>query len=276
MFRIEAIRACALFLCGLSCLTYASSGACAQDGADEERDGPAPIDSTQSISAGADAEIYDRVGSRSNAAPAPGNPGHASGTYTGVVPGSANPAPAAAHAERAVKGAPTITWPGFQMRPDGSSRVFIQSTAPLEPKVLTTDNGKFELQLPRARVAEKTNRLPLDTRFFNTPVTKVSVSVARSGAVVQLDLRASVTPQISTDTSPNGYFFTYIELPKGEYLKPANASNAAGGGEVMPTLQMQKPSSKIIGKAAGSASATPAKASAQGEASVRGGIKLGQ
>jgi hypothetical protein len=274
MFRIEAVRVCALFMGALGSLTYGSVGA--QDGAGDD-DGPPPVDSTQSISAGADSDIYMRH-EKLNAAQAPGNPGHASGTYAGVVPGSANQAPAAAHTERAAKGAPTITWPGFQMRPDGSSRVFIQSTAPLEPKVLTAENGKLELQLPNARVAEKTNRLPLDTRFFNTPITKVSVNAARSGAVVQLDLRSPVTPQISSEPGAAGYFFTYIELPKGEYLKTATAANSSSS-EVMPTLQMQKPSSKIIGKTPAPAPAPAATAksqnSVQGEASVRGGLKLG-
>jgi hypothetical protein len=278
MFRIEAAAVCALFLGAFGSLSYGPVAA--QDGAEEvESDGPAPIDTTQSISAGADTEIYERGSNRTSAVQAPGNPGHASGTYAGVVPGSGHVAPAAARAERAAKGGPTITWPGFQMRPDGSSRVFIQSTAPLEPKVLTADNGKIEIELPRARVAERTNRLPLDTRFFNTPVTKVSVSAARSGTVVQLELRTPVTPQISSEAGAAGYFFTYIELPKGEYLKDATAANS-GSSEVMPTLQMQKPSSKVIGKVA--APAQPAaptnqsKHSVQGEASVHGGLKLGR
>lgn len=271
MFRIEAVCACAL-------LVGASSTLLAQERSyDEQREGPAPIDSTQSISAGADDDIRQRA--NENTGQGGGTPGRASGSYAGVVPGTAKQAPPAAKAAKASNG-PTITWPGFQMRPDGSSRVFIQSTAPLEPNVLTTAGDKFELQLPRARVAAKTNRLPLDTRFFNTPVTKVSVSPASGGAVVQIELRAAVTPTVSSEPGPTGYFFTYIELPKGDYLtRPGAAARAE------PTRENALPAahpSKVIGKArsAGSAEAATARdeasGSAKGEASVKAGFKVGR
>lgn len=273
MFRIEAVCVCALFV-GAS-----GSVLLAQDRAGEiERDGPGPVDSTQSVSAGADSDITDRAyaGASTNA----GSPGHATGSYAGVVPGAASKAPPAAKAAKASNG-PTITWPGFQMRPDGSSRVFIQSTAPLEPKVLTTAEGKFDVQLPCARVAAKTNRLPLDTRFFNTPVTKVSVSASPGGAVVQLDLRASIAPSVSTESAPSGYFFTYIELPKGDYLMRLSATpkqSATPSVDAQPKQQPEHPS-KVIGRASASASAGSEESSGaavQGEASARGGLKIGR
>jgi hypothetical protein len=246
MVRIEAVCACVLVVGA-----YGALGAHAQD---VERDGPGPVDSTQSISAGADMDIRRRAGTEAeHAAPT----GHSSGTYAGVVPGKAKPAvpPKAPSAKAPL----TITWPGFQMQPDGSSRVFIQSNKPMEPKVLKSPDGKFELELPGAHIAAKTNRLPLDTRFFNTPVKKVSVNAARSGAIVQLDLRATVTPQITSEQGPAGYYFTYIELPKGEYVKQPTAgatvtsgasaeANAGNRATVMPTLQPARPTSKVIGK----------------------------
>jgi hypothetical protein len=280
MFRIEAVRVCALFFGAVGSVAVAAPLAGAQDfaGGAEEREGPAPIDSTQSISAGADDDIGDRGRRRSRAddaeTQAAGAPGRASGSYAGVVPGAANKAPPAAKAARATNG-PTITWPGFQMRPDGSSRVFIQSTAPLEPKVLSSAGTKFELQLPRARVAAKTNRLPLDTRFFNTPVTKVSVSSASGGAVVQIELRATVTPAVTSETGPTGYFFTYIELPKGDYLaRPGAVATTTSSSAIDAAPPM--PASKVIGKASTSATSTESSGSARGEASVSAGIKIGR
>jgi|GEM_PF-2794437 len=274
MFRIEAVCVCALFVGASGSLAVAAAGA--QDRPyGEEREGPQPIDSTQSISAGADDDIRQRANERPGQSG--GTPGHASGTYAGVVPGTAKQAPPAAKAAKASNG-PTITWPGFQMRPDGSSRVFIQSTAPLEPKVLTSAGTKFELQLPRARVAAKTNRLPLDTRFFNTPVTKVSVSSASAGAVVQVELRAAVTPTVTSEPGPTGYFFTYIELPKGDYLaKPGVAPvSAAAPIDAAPPVHP----TKVLGRASGSASAAAASGedsgSVKSEASVRGGFKIGR
>jgi hypothetical protein len=192
-----------------------------------------PINTTRSVSAGADDDIITHGDEASSSAVLE----HAAGTYMGVVPGSTTPPPAA----RTVKSPATITWPGFQMRPDGSSRVFIQSTTPLDPQP-TAAPGKYAVHLPGAHVSSGTNRLPLETRFFNTPVTKVSLSVDHSGATLMLDLRANVTPTISSDRGPNGYYFTFIDLPKGSYVsstvkteappepegtaEPASATNA--------------------------------------------------
>lgn len=244
MVRIEAVCACVL---GLG--AYGAFGVHAQD---DEQDGPGPVDSAQSISAGADEDIRARAGLGREPDGA-ASPGRSSGTYAGVVPGAAKPAkPPKAPDAKAPR---TITWPGFQMRPDGSSRVFVQSNKPLEPKVLKVADGKFALELPGARVAAKTNQLPLDTRYFNTPVMKVSVNAARSGAIVELDMRASVTPQVTSEPSPEGYYFTYIELPKGEYVKKP------GAGAPVPTVHTAKPTSKVIGKA------TPAWVSGSGSSS---------
>lgn len=259
MVRIEAVCACVLVLGA-----YEPFGAHAQD---SDRDGPGPVDSTQSVSAGADLDIRERAGV-DRGPERSATPGHSSGTYAGVVPGAAKPAvPPKAPSPKAP---PTITWPGFQMRPDGSSRVFIQSNKPLDPKVLKAADGKFELELPGAHVAAKTNRLPLDTRFFNTPVKKVSVNAARSGAIVELDLRAPVTPQITSEQGPAGYYFTYIELPKGEYVKQPTASTSTGTGQiaVMPTLQAAKPTSKVIGKPTSAA----INGSARGSISLQGSL----
>jgi hypothetical protein len=272
MVRSQALCASVLFL-----VSPAVGLAPANAQQDNGHEGPAPIDSTQSISAGAGDDIGQPPDPREARDPEDNatTSGHSGGAYGGVVPGAPNklrkPAPAG-------KGPATITWPGFQMRPDGSSRVFIQSTKAILPKLLPTAAGKFELQLPGARIAEKTNRLPLDTRFFNTPVTKVSVTAASSGAVVQLDMRAAITPQVNSEQGPSGYYFTYIELPKGEYLKGTTSTrtSTAAGDRSVPTLQMPAPASKVIGKAAasGNASAQPHAASARSEASVRAGMKL--
>lgn len=183
------------------------------------QDGVPPINTTRSISAGADDDIIthgDEAPSSSSSVPE-----HAAGTYMGVVPGSGTPPPAA----RTVKTPATITWPGFQMRPDGSSRVFIQSNTPLAPQP-TAAAGKYAIHLPGAHVSSGTNRLPLETRFFNTPVTKVSLTVDHGGATLVLDLRADVTPSISSERGPAGYYFTYIDLPKGSYVTSAVKTGA--------------------------------------------------
>ena len=253
MSRVHAVCVLVLVLSGAHTLARA------------QEDGPAPVNTSRSLSAGADDDINPQGDVERSGAPE-----HASGTYMGVVPGSATPPPAAVPAG---KGPATITWPGFQMRADGSSRVFVQSSAQLEPEVKASE-GKLLVHLPGARVVADNNRLPLETRFFNTPVTRVSLSLDRSGATLVLDLRASVTPQISSERGSTGYWFTYIDLPKGNFV--AAAAAPAAGPAMAPALGDEKPKPasepKVDAAVSGKASAESGAVKASGH--VRAGIKL--
>ena len=259
--------------------------AAAGSGRAQEFDGPAPVNTTASLSAGADEDIQvqPRQGDvvRSDA-PA----GHPLGSYAGVRPGSgsAPPVPAPKADPR-----PMITWPGFQMRQDGTSRVFIQSTNSLT-QVTTTASSKFSVHLPGAKVAGNTNKLPLETRFFNTPVTRVNIEQGRDGVTLVLDLRADVSPIVSSERGPTGYYFLYIDLPKGEYVKmpvaPADAPPAPPSTtERARHLDSATAATAIPGEShasasadasvSGKAKASAGSAEAKGNARAKGTIKLG-
>jgi hypothetical protein len=194
------------------------------------QDGPAPVDSSASLSAGADEDIQlsgDKVATDHGHE-------HAAGTYMGVAPGGALAKDVSASA---AKTPATITWPGFQMRADGTSRVFIQSTTPLSAQP-TAAPGKFLVNLPGAHVSGGTNRLPLETRYFNTPVTRVMLNTNRDGAQLILELRADVAPQLSSERGTSGYYFTYVDLPKGNFVsaeKP-KATLSPDGAPTAPHL----------------------------------------
>jgi len=232
-----------------------------------EQDGPPPINTTRSVSAGADDDITPHGDLKAQELSE--HSGHVVGSYMGVAPGAAGVPPRAAgnrpvHAGGTGTGAGkakpvTITWPGFQMRADGSSRVFIQSTAPIAPQA-TAVTGKYQVRLPGARIAAATNRLPLDTRYFNTPATKVSLSVDQSGATLLIDLRGEVTPHVSSESDKTGYFFTYIDLPAGSYLpKDAHATQQTTAGAERASTANAVPTQ--AGAQASAKSAAPAAAS---------------
>lgn len=133
--------------------------------------------------------------------------------YVGVVPGSdvtPENLPAAPGA-----GA-LVTWPGFQMMPDGSSRVFIQTSAEVTPE-LKRDAAGVQVFLPRVALPPGNQRLALDTHFFNTPVDTVRAVARGQGVVVLLAMRAKIQPTVRTERAASGYFFTYIEFPPGNY-----------------------------------------------------------
>ncbi|HKU41480.1 MAG TPA: AMIN domain-containing protein [Polyangiales bacterium] len=247
-------------------------------GARAEEDGPAPVNTTASVSAGAD---YDLQSERRTDEFRPDEPGHPLGSYAGVVPGAGTAPPVAAPR---TESKPLITWPGFQMRQDGTSRVFIQSTGPLTP-LATTLGTKFSVNLPGAKVAGNTNRLPLETRFFNTPVARVNIEVQKDGVTLVLDMRASVEPIVSSERGPTGYYFLYIDLPKGQYVQNAPAAVEAAPPPPAPTDRPKHLDAPAPAKASASGSAsatTKAEASsgkgevkASGKAEAKGGIKLG-
>jgi hypothetical protein len=238
----------------------------------QEDDGPAPINTTASISAGADEDIrlQPRRGERDDQ-----QAEHPLGSYAGVVPGAAiSPPVQASKAESK----PLITWPGFQMRQDGTSRVFIQSTGVLTPQPSAAP-AKFSVYLPGAKVAGNTNRLPLETRFFNTPVARVNIDVQREGVTLVLDMRADVSPVVSSERGPTGYYFLYIDLPKGQYVQtPPPAVDAPPSPTDRPKhLDSPKPSIQADASAHTKAEASTSQnqVKASGKAEAKGSIKLG-
>jgi hypothetical protein len=162
------------------------------------------------------------LGARAEQEPSAGR--HPRGTYMGVKPGG-NEAPGLK--VKAGQTPATVTWPGFQMQPDGSSRVFIQTTVPVDPNVsaggnrVVVDLGDAQVVGPRA------NRLPFYTQFFNTPVTSVELTRERKNkrTLLVIKLRADVQPRVSSEVAPSGFNFVYFDFPAGQYL--ANAPTAA-------------------------------------------------
>jgi hypothetical protein len=264
------------FLSGscVCCVLAATSGGSAQD-----FDGPAPVNTSASLSAGAGEDI--QLEPRNAPLIKQELEGHPLGTYAGVVPGSSG-SPAVPVAKSETK--PVITWPGFQMRQDGTSRVFIQSTSALTPQP-SAAGLRFSVHLPGAKVAGNTNKLPLETRFFNTPVSRVNIEQQRDGVTLVLDLRAEISPVVSSERGPTGYYFLYIDLPKGSFVKnplppveaPPAAPAAAAVEKSKPVESAKSASLQTNASAHGEAKAAASSREAKASTRVEGkaGIKLG-
>jgi hypothetical protein len=138
---------------------------------------------------------------------------HPPGTYAGVKPGgAAPPGNLAKPGSRPVE----ITWPGFQMQPDGSSRVFLQTTVPVDARPTMAGN-KVIVDLGNALIVVGTNRFPLFTQYFNTPVTRVEIKRARKHTTLEITLRAPIEPRVSSEQAPSGFHFLYLDFPAGDY-----------------------------------------------------------
>jgi hypothetical protein len=166
---------------------------------------------------------------------APPAPMHASGAYAGVKAGG-DQTPTIAVPVKPGTTPAVITWPGFQMQPDGSSRVFLQSTAPLNAQAAMTNDKLLVVDLGDATVAGPNNRRALYTSFFNTPVTRVEIKNVRKRVTVELTLRAPVQPRISSEQAKSGFFFVYIDFPPGSYVA-APAPRAASAPPPPPVTE---------------------------------------
>ncbi|MDB4988776.1 MAG: hypothetical protein JWN04_3954 [Myxococcaceae bacterium] len=137
-------------------------------------------------------------------------------SYVGVVPGSDTITEnlAAAPGEGAL-----VTWPGFQMLPDGGSRVFVQTSIAVTPELKRDgQSDNWQLFLPSVALPAGNARRPLDTQYFNTPVKSVRTVLRGKGVAVLLSMRAKLKPIVRTERAASGYFFTYLEFPAGSFL----------------------------------------------------------
>lgn len=144
--------------------------------------------------------------------------------YKGVTPGSAEEPPRSKRVRKAK--VHLMTWPGFQMRPGGGSRVFLQTSR--KPKFETSRKpGRFVVLLEKTRVHLRNNRRPLETRYFNTPVTRVKVKKRGKDLAIVLELRAEVRPKVTTKADPKGPFhYLFVDLPAGQWIEGASAAPA--------------------------------------------------
>lgn len=155
---------------------------------------------------------------------------HERGTYLGVKPGGPErPAvPTGPGLTPAV-----VTWPGFAMRADGGSRFFLQLTAPVDVAHQTLPN-KIIIDLQGARVAGTNNRYPLETRYFNTPVTRAVLKRTKTATTLELFLRKPAQPRISSRAAPSGYHFLYVDFAAGDYIEEEVPAAPTAGGVPAP------------------------------------------
>ncbi len=109
------------------------------------------------------------------------------------------------------------TMTGFETRPDGSTRLFVELTEPVayETKV---GHSSVVYVLKGARVGRRNNQNPLVTTHFNTPMTSARLTPRGRDLWLVVDLRAKVQPVSGMDASDGGAALLHIDFPKGAYL----------------------------------------------------------
>lgn len=132
-------------------------------------------------------------------------------SYAGVTPGSETSENLPPKADEIPKDALMLTWPGFMMLEDGSS-FFIQTSKPVKFGTKKSD-GRLELVLHRTQVHLKNNFLPLETQFFDTPVTRATVErKGKKDLVMTFEMREDVTPRITQKTGKDGFNYIFVKF----------------------------------------------------------------
>ena len=150
----------------------------------------------------------DVVGTR------PQSGAHRVGEYRGVTPG--NPE-TPAHVQRPGGATLTATWPGFQPRPDGASRFFVQTTGAVEIES-RAEAHRFVVILHNARLADRQAQRPLVTTHFNTPVRSARLERRGHDLALVLELRTDVTPTVTTEPGEGGFHFVYVTFAAGNFM----------------------------------------------------------
>lgn len=142
---------------------------------------------------------------------------------------------------REIKG-PIASFPAFQMLANGVSRVSVE----ISEKVEVTEHqaaGRLTYRLKGVSVPTRTNRLPLETMFFQSPVSRVQlVEQEEADLDLVIELSQPSTPTYKLVDTEGGVLLQvdFPALPKGqpkqmpEVPQPPKAKQKAAKAEAKP------------------------------------------
>lgn len=107
-------------------------------------------------------------------------------------------------------GAPQLLWTGFRAKPDGGE-VLLQTSAEVELTTRSTKDGPVFV-LKHCRTLRRTDRLPLDTRYFDSPITRVSLRQHAGDLEIAISLRQPTAAVPRKQAGPAGSWFWVLKF----------------------------------------------------------------
>jgi len=104
-----------------------------------------------------------------------------------------------------------LLWTGFRAQHDGGE-VLVQTSSEVELETRESNDGPVFV-LKGCRVLRRTDELPLETRFFSSPVTRVSVKQRAGDLEIAVSLRQAVTAVPRKEAGPDGSWFWVLAFP---------------------------------------------------------------
>ncbi len=166
------------------------------------------------------------------------------------------------------------TLPGFEMLPDGGSRLFVQMTG--NPQVEEKKAaGSVTYVIKGVRIIRRNNRNALETAHFNTPVLRARLVPSGHDLHFVVDLRHNVAPQWKL--TANSSIGAKPETAGANGARPEKASEASNGATT--TLAVDFPKGDFLpahvetppppeGKSRGTTPATPTAKATRGGTEV--------
>jgi len=152
------------------------------------------------------------------AAPAGADTPHKEGQYGGVTPGEAQPADRAGKPAKPkrppLKG--TLTWIGFAAK-DGGAEVFFQSVAPFEVSQ-KVDKGALVITLSGLTRLGHNIWRPIDTRFFETPVSRIIARKKGKAVEVRIAFKNGkdvAQAAVHTGNEADGMYYAHLVFGGG-------------------------------------------------------------
>jgi hypothetical protein len=108
---------------------------------------------------------------------------------------------------------PLATYPGFRMLANGTSRIWVQVSKPVDVQVRRA-GGTVTYVLPGVNVGVRNNTNPLVTTHFNTPVSRARLVPDRAGVLLVLELRETAEPAHKVVKSAYGTMTLEVTLPR--------------------------------------------------------------
>lgn len=174
------------------------------------------------------------------AEPAPA-PARAEGDYGGVRPGAAPPAESAT-VRRAKPAKQLLTWIGFTPASDGSSELFFQAGSAFSAQQ-RMEGAALVVLLDGLRHQTPNTQRPLDTRYFNTAIARISARPTRAvrggkgrparpaGIEVRIefrDPRDAKEAAARSETGADGLSYVYLSFgPSSAPQTPPTAAPAS-------------------------------------------------
>lgn len=121
---------------------------------------------------------------------------------------------------------PVATLPGFELLPEGGSRLFVELTASIQV-VEKPVAGGITYILKGAHVAKRNNENALVTVHFNTPVTRARLVPVGGDLHFVVELRQNVKATWKLVPAKDGATVLQIDFPNGTYLPNEESSPPA-------------------------------------------------